>query len=128
MMQPAAINGAVAKPNSSAPSIAPTTTSRPVRKPPSTCAGSRVAHLGYRLVDLAAGQLAALAGLGALCHLDLQHIGIDQVFGGDPEPAGSDLLDRRAHRIAVRQRLEPRGFLAAFAGVRLAADAVHRDR
>ena len=31
MMQPAAISGAVAKPNSSAPSSAPTTTSRPVR-------------------------------------------------------------------------------------------------
>ena len=37
MMQPAAISGAVAKPNSSAPSSAPTTTSRPVRRPPSTC-------------------------------------------------------------------------------------------
>ena len=35
MMQPAAISGAVAKPNSSAPSNAPTTTSRPVRTPPS---------------------------------------------------------------------------------------------
>src|SRR3981081_1346469 len=36
MMQPAAIRGAVEKPNSSAPSSAPITTSRPVRKPPST--------------------------------------------------------------------------------------------
>src|SRR6202023_3327598 len=41
MMQPAAISGAVAKPNSSAPSIAPTTTSRPVRMPPSTCTAMR---------------------------------------------------------------------------------------
>ena len=32
MMQPAAINGAVAKPNSSAPKSAPITTSRPVRE------------------------------------------------------------------------------------------------
>ena len=34
----------------------------------------------------------------------------------------------RAHRIAVRHPLVAIGFLAAFAGVRLAADAVHRDR
>ena len=42
MMQPAAISGAVAKPNSSAPSSAPTTTSRPVRMPPSTCTAMRL--------------------------------------------------------------------------------------
>ena len=41
MMQPAEISAAVAKPNSSAPSSAPTTTSRPVRKPPSTCTAMR---------------------------------------------------------------------------------------
>ena len=41
MMQPAAISGAVEKPNSSAPSSAPTTTSRPVRMPPSTCTEMR---------------------------------------------------------------------------------------
>ena len=177
MMQPAAISGAVAKPNSSAPSIAPTTTSRPVlqaaidlhrdaaaqavahqrllrlgetdlpgragmgqrgqragagaalvagdrdmvgarlrdagrdradpdlghqlhryvglrvgvlqivdqlrqildridvvvrRRRDQPDPGGRIAHPGDRLVDLAAGQLAAFAGLGALRHLDLQ--------------------------------------------------------
>ena len=41
MMQPAAISGAVAKPNSSAPSSAPMATSRPVRRPPSTCTAMR---------------------------------------------------------------------------------------
>ena len=35
-MQPDAINGAVEKPNSSAPNNAPITTSRPVLSPPST--------------------------------------------------------------------------------------------
>ena len=185
MMQPAAISGAVAKPNSSAPSSAPTTTSRPVRMPPSTCtamrerrpvqhqrllgfgeadlpraagmldrgqrrgagaafvagdgdvvgarlgdaggdgadadlgdeldrdqrlridvlqivdelrqildridvvmrrrrdqadARRRMAHLGDDRVDLVAGQLAALAGLGALRHLDLHHVGVDEIF------------------------------------------------
>ena len=88
----------------------------------------RIAHAGDRLVDLAAGQLTALAGLGALRHLDLQDIGVDEVLGRDAEPARGDLLDRRAHRVAVRQRLEALGLLAALAGVRLAADAVHRDR
>ena len=42
MMQPAAIRGAVEKPNSSAPSSAPITTSRPVRMPPSTCTAMRL--------------------------------------------------------------------------------------
>ena len=88
----------------------------------------RIAHPGDRLVDLAAGQLTAFAGLGALRHLDLQDVGVDEVFGRDAEPARGDLLDRRAHRVAVRQRLEALGLLAALAGVRLAADAVHRDR
>ena len=87
----------------------------------------RVAHLGDHRVDLVAGQLAALAGLGALRHLDLHHVGIDEIFGRHAEAAGGHLLDRRAHRVAVRQRLEAVGFLAAFAGVRLAADAVHGD-
>ena len=41
MMQPAAISGAVEKPISSAPSSAATTTSRPVRKPPSTWTATR---------------------------------------------------------------------------------------
>ena len=36
-MQPTDTNGAVEKPNSSAPSSAPMTTSRPVFRPPSTC-------------------------------------------------------------------------------------------
>jgi hypothetical protein len=47
-----------------------------------------------RLVDLVAGQLAAFAGLGALRHLDLDVVGIDQVFGGHAKAARGDLLDR----------------------------------
>src|SRR6202012_5284707 len=91
-------------------------------------AGRRVPHLGDGLVDLVSGQLAAFAGLGALRDLDLHHVGIDQIFRGDAEAAGGDLLDRRAHGIAVRHLLVAVGFLAALTGVRLAADAVHRDR
>ncbi len=74
-----------------------------------------------------AGQLPALARLGALRHLDLQVVGIHEVLGGHAEPPGGDLLDRRAHRIAVGERDVAHRVLAAFAGVRLSADAVHGD-
>src|SRR5690606_412477 len=57
-------------------------------------AWSRVTGLGNRRIHFVAGQLAALAGLGTLRHLDLQHVGIDQVLGRDAEAAGRDLLDR----------------------------------
>ena len=54
-------------------------------------------------VDLVAGKLAALAGLGALGDLDLEVVGIDQIFGGDAEAARGDLLDRRARRWAAKR-------------------------
>ena len=91
-------------------------------------AGRRMPHPGDGLVDLVPGKLAAFAGLGALRHLDLHHVGVDEIFRRHAETAGGDLLDRRAHAVAVRQRLEAIRFFAAFAGVRLAADPVHRDR
>src|SRR5271168_1871010 len=47
------------------------------------------------------------------------------IFRRHAEPAGGDLFDRRAHRIAVRQRPEAIRLFAAFAGIRLAADPVH---
>ena len=50
------------------------------------------------------GKLAALAGLGALGHLDLQLVGVDQVVGGHAEAAGGHLLDGAAARVAVRRR------------------------
>ena len=87
----------------------------------------RVADLGDPGVDLVAGQLAALAGLGALGHLDLDLAGADQVLAGDAEAARGDLLDGALQRVAVGQRLEAGRVLAALAGVRLAAEAVHRD-
>ncbi len=112
-----------------------------------------VAQLADVVGNLAAGQLAAFAGLGALGHLDLDLVGRRQVLGRDAEAAGGHLLDARAQRIAVLQRqvhldvggadhgLErvalpdrdalqflavARGVLAALARVALAADAVHR--
>ncbi len=74
------------------------------------------------------GQLPALAGLGALRHLDLQLVGVDQVLAGHAEAARRHLLDRAALRVAVGHRQEALGVLAALAGVGLAAEAVHRDR
>ncbi len=86
-----------------------------------------VADLGDPGIDLLPGQLAAFAGLGALGHLDLELLGVDQVMAGDAEPAGGDLLDGAVLRVAVRQRHVAFGVFAAFAGVALAADAVHGD-
>src|SRR5437764_75338 len=104
MMQPAAISGAVAKPNSSAPSSAPMATSRPVRSPPSTCTAMRPRKPFSTSV----------------CWVSARPI-------SHAEAARRDLLDGRAHGIAVGQRLEAVGLLAALAGVRLAADPVHGD-
>ena len=55
-----------------------------------------VADLADVFIDLVAGKLPALAGLGALGHLDLQFIGVDQIFGGHAESRRGDLLDRAA--------------------------------
>ena len=109
----------------------------------------RVAQEADVLGDFVAGQLAALAGLRALRHLDLDLVGVDQVLDGDAETARRDLFDRRTqavaflqlvvaldaaladdvgHHLAALHRLEARRVLAAFAGVRLAADTVHGDR
>ena len=91
-------------------------------------AGRRVADLGDPWVDLGAGEFAAFAGFCALGNFDLDFVGVDQVFAGDAEAAGGDLLDRRAFAVAVWQWLEAFRVFTAFAGVGFAADAVHRDR
>ena len=91
-------------------------------------AGRREADRPDVAVDLVAGQLAALAGLGALGHLDLQLVGVDEVVDVHAEAAGRHLLDRRAAQVAVRVGRVADGILAALAGVRLAADPVHGDR
>ena len=62
----------------------------------------RVAHARDDRVDLVPGELSAFAGLGALGHLDLQLVGVDQVVRGHAEARRRDLLDRAAPRVAVR--------------------------
>ena len=47
-----------------------------------------------------AWKLTPFSRLGALRHLDLELVGIDQILGGDPETSGGDLLDRRAQAVA----------------------------
>eukprot|EP00982_Pelagococcus_subviridis_P002394 18522-Pelagococcus_subviridis.AAC.9 len=81
-------------------------------------------------LDLRPGELAALAGLRALRHLDLDLVAVAEVVGGDAEAPGRDLLDRGPLRVvrAVRLRDETLGVLAALSGVRLAAEPVHRPR
>ena len=83
-------------------------------------AGRRVTHLRDPRIDLVPGQLAALAGLGALRHLDLQVVGVDQILAGHAEAARRHLLDGAAARVAVGIRDVARRILAALAGVRLA--------
>ena len=88
-------------------------------------AGRRIADAGDRVVDLAARQLAPLARLGALRHLDLQFVRVAQVPGRHAETARGDLLDGRAFRVAVGQRQEPRRILAPFSRIAAATDAIH---
>ena len=78
---------------------------------------------GHPGVDLVRGQLAALAGLGALGDLDLDVVGVGEVVRRHPEAAGGDLLDGRAAARVV----QPVGVLPALAGVRLPAEHVHGD-
>ena len=77
---------------------------------------------------LAPGQLAALAGLGALGDLDLELVGAREVGGGHPEPRRGDLLDPRVVTATVGARLVPGRILATLAGVRRAARALDADR
>ena len=83
---------------------------------------------GDDAVHLVAGKLAALARLRALCHLDLQLIGIDQIVRGDAKPCRGHLFDRAATPITIHILLVAIFVLAAFAGIRLASDAVHCNR
>ena len=56
-------------------------------------AGYGITQAGNEFVHLAAGELAALAGLRALGDLDLQHLGVHQVMRSDAKPAGCNLFD-----------------------------------
>src|SRR5688500_1549731 len=91
-------------------------------------AGSRKANFRDPGINLAARKLTALAGLCALGHLDLQLARVDEIFACHTEASARDLFDGAISRIAVCVLHIARGIFAAFAGVALAADAIHRDR
>ena len=91
-------------------------------------AGDGVAHAGDEVGHLVAGELAALAGLGALGHLDLELFGHREVARGDAEAAGGDLLD-----LAVADIVGPVGSYQSGSSppspeLRARADPVHADR
>ena len=69
----------------------------------------RVPQLGDHLVHLVTRQLSALAGLGALRHLDLQLVGVHQVIRGHAKARRSHLLHRTAPQVARRVGLKARG-------------------
>src|SRR3989442_578753 len=85
-------------------------------------------HFGDPGIDLVAGQLPALAGLGALGHLDLKVVRVDQVLAGHAEARGGDLLDRAPPPVAIRVASVPRRILAALSGVGLAPDPARYRR
>ncbi len=75
-------------------------------------------------IDLERRELAALTGLGALCHLDLDVGGVDEVVAGDTESPARDLFDGAApHRIVEAVDVFP-----ALTRVRAAPEPVHCDR
>ena len=90
-------------------------------------AGGGLPHPADILVNLVARQLSALAGFGALGHLDLQVGCVDQVVGGHTEPARGHLLDGAAAGVAVLVQLVAPVVLSALAGVAAGAHAVHGD-
>ena len=86
-------------------------------------AGCCEAYCRDLFADLVAGQFAALAGLGALGHLDFDLTRIGEVMGGHAEAAAGNLLHRT--RAFAAEALD---LFATFAAAALAADAGHRDR
>jgi hypothetical protein len=90
----------------------------------SWCGGGEIrpTQRGDVAVDLVAGQLPALAGLGALGDLDLKLVGVHQVVDRDAETTRCHLLDGRAALVAEAGRV-----LAALARVRFPPKPVHPD-
>ena len=90
-------------------------------------AGRGLTDLGDPGVDLLAGQVAALAGLGALGHLDLNLEGAAQVAARHAKARACHLLDGGVLGVTVSQRGLATRVLAALARVGTAVQAVHGD-
>ena len=83
----------------------------------------RIAQFGNVRSDFITRQLTAFSRLRALGDFNLNDVGIDQIRRSNPKATGSHLLDARHFVGAVARRV-----FAAFTGVRITADAVHRFR
>ena len=90
-------------------------------------AGGGVSGLGYPGINLVARQLAALAGLRALSHLNLNLLSADQIATGNAEASGGHLLDGGTPVHTVRSRSQPVDALAAFTGIGFSVNPVHGD-
>src|SRR5262249_33848896 len=64
----------------------------------------------------------------ALRHLDLEIVGVDEIFARDAETRRRHLLDCAPPRITVRIENVPPWILATLTAVRLATEALHRYR
>ena len=90
-------------------------------------AGRGLTDLGNPGVDLLAGQVTALAGLGALGHLDLNLEGAAQVAARHAKARACHLLDRGVLGVTVSQRGLAMRVLAALARVGASVQAIHGD-
>ena len=95
------------------------------RRRDKTDARRGLAHLGDPGVHLLAGQVAALAGLGTLSHLDLDLDSRAQIAACHAKACRSDLLDGGVLGVAVGKRRLATRVLAALAGVGTAVQAIH---
>ena len=86
-----------------------------------------MADAGNDVIHFMARQLPTFARLGALGHLDLQFVGVDEISGGHAKTPGGHLLDGTAPGIAVGVGHKAGFVFPALAGVAFAADAVHGD-
>ena len=90
-------------------------------------AGRGLTDLGNPGVDLLAGQVATLAGLGALGHLDLNLEGAAQVAARHAKARTCHLLDGGVLGVTVSQRGLATRVLAALARVGAPMQAIHGD-
>ena len=86
----------------------------------------RMAQAGDQVRDLHPWQLATLTGLRTLGNFDLKLFTLVEVFGGHTKPARSNLFDLRRWVVAVWLWMEVCRIFAAFAGIRLRPNPVHR--
>src|SRR5437867_3762491 len=80
------------------------------------------------VVNFVARKLSAFPRFRALCHFDLELVGVNQVVCRHTKSRRSYLLDRAATPVTVGVFLVALFVLATFAGVRPSSDPVHCDR